>query len=467
MTYGGALSGLEDVVGEMERVRDLAVSAVKSGPTMQQFWECFTRPAPKLESFVVFDPQTQRSPAGPVTRVPPVLFRGETPSLQRLELRQCTWCWASTLFCSTVTSLILDGRKIWIRPRVEEILVALERMPMLEVAVLDQITPDIPWDFYPTSGKGRVVHLAHLKYLFIDGLALNCATLLYQIELPSHTRLCIYCQPFSRYKEFYAVACAIRTKYQGLSDASENLLRSFTFVPLTAEGLRLRAWTTIIPVEELRNRPATDASLEMRLAWNGASPSNSVESLRFACKALPLHTVRTFYVPGYFSLDSAEWVEIFESMQSLEELWVYGQTANHLPSALRKKVLCSCGTHLVQEDIDEADHSSDEEDEEAQPTYSFLFPALRVLKLEGVDFAGDERSKEEIQIYVYRCRNFILEQSVDLELMGAKVHWNGQELLDFDLSEIDSDASAEDYEDYYDDDEDVSEDDDDDDSSVD
>ncbi|KAI0951924.1 hypothetical protein AcV7_007879 [Taiwanofungus camphoratus] len=462
----GARSDFETLVllaQNIARVRELAVSAVGLHFPRQRVWSQFCLPAPQLESFLHTSPYHCEDAMNNLNHIPSDIFSRECPSLRRVELHQCTWCWKTSLFCQTVTHLVLDAHKVRMRTSLDEILFALERMPMLETLDLHQVAPYVPWDFRPEPGKWRTVHLAHLRSLHIDALALNCATLLNSITFPTDTALDLCCQPFRRLEEFYAVGVSISAKHRSPFSSSAALpFQSFTFSkPESPECLHLYAWTDELPIEQMHHTPPLEsAALCLTLQWDGASFNNSVRSLMYACRALPLMWVRALCVPDYVSLTSRAWLEIFGAVRRLEALWVCGRSANHLPNALRTELQCECTLNREQAQL------QGREQPHGHPR--LLFPVLQRLILEDVDFTGDacpeacffwqlqdfvmERRKRqcELQLCIYRCRNFILEQMYDLRLVGADVTWNGEELLDFDLKEIDSDDSEEDYEDFYD-----------------
>jgi len=351
------------------------------------------------------------------------------------------------------------------RTSVEEILGALELMPNLEWLDLDHITPEVPWFFVPNVEVGQFVHLSRLKFLRIDALALNCAIMLYHISFPMDTQLVLYCDAFRRLDEFMAVGNAIAMKYRreeamGIED---HRLKSFTFVPHD-QALELFTWKEAYSADELYDaarKRRCDAAVRVLLRWDGREPDFSVASLLFACRALPLEDVRAFYIPEYVSLTGQAWIELFSGMKSVSSVWVQGRSATHLPDALRRENCSQCRADMTGE--------MPVGDPLRQHTrVPSLFPLLHTLILEEVDFTGDtcpdacffwqlqdvvlERSKNagKLKLMIHRCRNFIVEQMQDLRMVGADVTWNGEEILDFDLRDVDSDDSEEDYEDFYD-----------------
>ncbi|KAH9843737.1 uncharacterized protein C8Q71DRAFT_11986 [Rhodofomes roseus] len=444
----------------MDRVRRLTISSGEMRGTVHKLWRHMTYPAPILESFVFHNPSQTR--AGPTSHVPTQLFRGECPSLQYVELRQCTWCWATTLFSHTVTHLTLDGHNVQMRTSLEEILSALELMPNLEWLDLDHITPEVPWFFIPNVGVGQFVHLARLKFLRIDALALNTAIMLYHISFPMETQLALCCDAFRRLDEFIAVGHAISSKYRREEGMEDRRLKSFTFKPHSSQALELIAWNQPYSADELHNDArSSDAAVRLLLRWEGREPDFSVASLLYACRALPLETVRTFYVPEYVSLTGQAWIELFSGMKNVSSVWVQGRSATHLPDALRRENCSQCRIDITGE-------MSVGDPMRQHTRVPSLFPLLHTLTLEEVDFTGDtcpdacffwqlqdvvlERTKQanRLKLIIHRCRNFILEQMQDLRMVGADVTWTGEEILDFDLRDVDSDDSEEDYEDYYD-----------------
>lgn len=458
-------SGFGLVGKSMHRVRRLTIDSGEMRGTVHMLWRLMTYPAPLLESFVFYNPPPTRSAA--ISHVPS-LFGNECPSLKRVELHRCTWCWATSLFTHTVTHLTLNGQDVPMRTTVDDILGALDRMPNLESLNLIQITPDIPWFFVPASAQGHLVRLPRLKSLTIDALALSCAILLYHICFPSDTRLILRCNAFRRLDEFLAIGHAIALKYrkEESSLAETHSLKSLTFVPCwdNEHAIEVIAWHQAFTSHELHEAAHTrrdEAQLRLHLRWDGSSPDYSVASLLYACRALPLDSVRTFYVPKYVSLTDQAWLEVFGGLKSVTAVWVHGVAATHLPDALRRE---SCG----QCHVDITGEFAVGDLLRRHTRVPSLFPLLHTLTLEEVDFTGDTcpdtaffwqlqdavlergRQAQRLQLNIYRCRNFIIEQLQDLRMVGADVTWNGEEILDFDLHDIDSDDSAEDYEDYYD-----------------
>ncbi|KAH9938729.1 uncharacterized protein B0H18DRAFT_968470 [Fomitopsis serialis] len=442
--FASKCEGFGLLARSMGRVRQLSISSGEMRGTVHKLWRHMTYPAPLLESFVFHNPSQSR--AGPTSHVPTQLFRGECPSLKYVELRQCTWCWATTLFTHTVTHLTLDGATSKCR---------LELMPNLEWLDLDHITPEVPWFFIPNVDVGQFVHLPCLKFLRIDALALNCAILLYHISFPMDTQLVLYCDAFRRLDEFMAVGHAIAVKHRrGEAMGIQDLrLKSFTFVPHD-QALELFTWREAYSADELYDaarKRRCDAAVRVLLRWDGREPDFSVASL----------LVRAFYIPEYVSLTGQAWIELFSGMKSVSSVWVQGRSATHLPDALRRENCSQCRADITGEML--------AGDPLRQHTrVPSLFPLLHTLILEEVDFTGDtcpdacffwqlqdvvlERSKHagKLKLIVHRCRNFIVEQMQDLRMVGADVTWNGEEILDFDLRDVDSDDSEEDYEDFYD-----------------
>ncbi|KZT74529.1 hypothetical protein DAEQUDRAFT_720705 [Daedalea quercina L-15889] len=461
--FASKCDGFALVAERMDRVRHLTISSGEMRGTVHKRWRHMTYPAPILESFIFHNPSQTRS--GPTSHVPTQLFRGECPSLKYVELRQCTWCWATTLFTYTVTHLTLDGHNVHPRTTVDEILSALELMPNLERLDLDHITPEVPWFFIPNVEVGHFIHLPRLKSLRIDALALNCAILLCHISFPMETQLILCCNTFRRLDEFIAVGHAVATKHrgEGVVDIEDHRLKSLTFVPLSENSLQLTAWKEAYCADELhdvaRKQPG-HAALQLFLQWGGRSPDFSVASLLYACRSLPLETVRTFYIPKYFSLADQAWIEVFGGLKGVNSVWVKGMAATHLPDALRRETCSQCHVDTTG-DVTLGDPLR------RHTRVPSLFPLLHTLTLEEVDFTSEacpdasffwqlqdavlERAKHSnrLKLTIHRCRNFIIEQLQDLRMVGAEVTWNGEEILDFDLRDIDSDDSEEDYEDYY------------------
>ncbi|OCH95894.1 hypothetical protein OBBRIDRAFT_443601 [Obba rivulosa] len=443
------------IIANIDRIKALELRAPGDRLLMLSVWKLCTRPAPQLETFSFVDFRRLFDVRGPTERVPSSLFAGETPRLRRVELRHCTWCWHSSLFCASVTHLTLDARRVRAHASLDDILDALKRMPRLEVVDLDQLAPVVPWTFQPANPNLVMnrVHLPHLRSLSISALALNCATLLHCISFPPQASLTLHCQPYRRFDDFTALGLALAAKYNGSGSTpaarEHTTLRSLTFIPHTAESVQLRAWTRRVPARELRNEPV-EAPLEVHLSWDGPSDeSHVIEGLARLCCTLPLAELRTLYVPEWAALTEAAWLDVFRWAARVEELWVCGAAAAQLPRALRR-LRCTCGGALA--------HGP-----------ALLFPLLRRLTLEYVDFAAgaedeaggfyvhmqnmllDRRSGPHgcLELHVSHCKNFIEAQMDDLQLLGARVQWTGDELLDFDIAEIDSDNSEEDYEDFY------------------
>ncbi|KAI0733434.1 hypothetical protein C8Q72DRAFT_813683 [Fomitopsis betulina] len=459
------------VARSMHRVRQLSINSGEMHGTVHRLWRHMTYPAPILESFIFHNPSQSRS--GPTSHVPTLLFGDQCPSLRHVELHRCTWCWATTLFTHTVTHLTLNGRTVHMRTTVDDILGALDRMPNLEWLDLDQITPEIPWFFVPTVAQGHIARLPRLKFLRIGALALSCSILLCHIYFPVHTQLVLCCNAFRRLDEFLALGHAIALKYRREDSAhiEDHCLKTFAFVPHSDHAIELIGWDQAYTSNELHEavhkRPG-HALLRLCLRWDGHSPDHSVASLLYACRALPLESVRTFYVPNYVSLTAQAWIEVFGGMKSVNSVWVRGVAATHLPDALRRESCEQCHVDITGE-LGVSDPLR------RHTRVPSLFPLLQMLTLEEVDFSGDtcpdtsffwqlqdavlERGKlaRRLQLNIHRCRNFIVEQLQDLRMVGAEVSWNGEEILDFDLRDIDSDNSEEDYEDYYDEDSEESE----------
>lgn len=451
---------LDLIVKNLARVRELSIFSVKNRQLLASAWMKLSIPAPMLESFVFMDPHQHNYLTIPTSNVPSNLFHGECPSLRSLELHQCIWSWQSKLFCSSVTNLVLDARRVRMRSSLGDILEALGRMPLLQYADLDQVAPDVPWSFPPLPFLDRTVHLAHLRTLRIDALAFNVALILNHLSFPANTALVLCCQPFRQFDEFASVGHALCSKFSNtIGTSSRPAIRSFSFFSHTAESLHVRLFTETIPLRALRNDPA-EANIELRLSWDGPSPNNSILNLLNTCRALPLRSVQTMYVPEYMPLTARAWVELFSHVEALEALWVACRSALHLPDALMRPFTRA---HIPPQHFHTArPHAEDS-------SYR-LFPALRRLELENVNFGTEaaynlcfffhlqemiiERQRQRrdppLIIAIHRCRNFIQEQIQDLELFGASVQWSGEEILDFDLDEIDSDDSEEDYEEFYD-----------------
>ncbi|CCM04016.1 uncharacterized protein FIBRA_06173 [Fibroporia radiculosa] len=468
--------GAHILIRHMSRARKLTVSAGRSRVPVLQLCNHLISAAPLLESFVFRDSiQLEAGNAAiPVAHIPPKVFDNQSPLLWYVELHQCTLSWTTTLFGINVTHLILDGRGVRMRTSPGEIISALERMPMLQLVNFNQIAPHIPWDFEPRTVDQGPIFLRHLRLLHIDALALNCAVLLYNLCFPSSTQLILCCHLFRRYDEFRILGSAVSATYHyhAIVVGAEHPLQSFTFAPISPDTLQLNAWTAGMTIEELRRMPeglASGASLQMNLRWDGISLDNSVRCLVYACRSLPLSNVRGLHVPNYVALTSRAWLQIFAGMRRLEAVWVGGRSANSLPRALRREVCCELSPYFGHGHEHELQkESGHNESGHRHGHVPALFPLLCELALEDVDFAAGAnhdasffaelqevviercRHRNELKICIHRCRNLIVEQMHDLQVVGADVFWNGEELLDFDIAEVDSNNSDEDYEDFYD-----------------
>ncbi|KAH9950055.1 hypothetical protein B0H21DRAFT_881447 [Amylocystis lapponica] len=460
------LTSLEYVLKHgIGRVCEIILSSVQDQVVMISVWRgILSTPAPALHTFIMREPAEGGIYA---CYVPPVLFAAKTPALRHLELRQCSWCWSSSLFSAGVTTLILDACHVRTRPTLSEVLNMLARMPQLEHAELIDICPNIPWPLPIT----RTVALPHLQFLRVEALAFNAATLLQSLHLPAHPALTFACTSLSQRANIAEILHTVGDTLT--SRPPTGALRSLTFTP-GKHGLLVCAWSEPYSPEQMQSPDALSRpALKLLLSWRNAQPKDVTRLVMWVCRALPLGDLKTLYVPESIDLKSGAWMQYFGSAKEVETLRVKGHMAGHLLTALQGKTSCECGMDEPQPPEQpwhsEAEqelwqwHMQEEGGEQDGPQ-ARLFPALQRLVFEDIDFAVDMcpdtsvfsqlqncilNRKGELHVMFVHCRNFVAEQMADLRLFGAQVQYTPAE-IDFDVGEFESESDdQEDYEDYY------------------
>ncbi|KZT12621.1 uncharacterized protein LAESUDRAFT_8622 [Laetiporus sulphureus 93-53] len=461
------MSGFRLLAMNSPRLRELTISFSNARTTLgtkYMVWDALAHPAPLLESFVIQTPFLDNV-NGVLNNVPahaPAgVFDGQFHSLWRVELHQCSWCWSTSLFCNTVTHLVLDGRCVSSQTPIHQIFSALDCMPMLEELELIHVTPPVPWDFDPRTINEPLVYLSRLSCLRIDELTLNCAAILFTISIPADTKLVLFCQPFMRCDEIRAIGAALTAKFDPQSTAEHRMLQSLSIETNATDTLQLNFWTDVLSLDELREASVGEALLQLNVEWEGMVVNTLLTTLMDACNTLPLSTVRAMYISDSFPLSVTAWLDMFGCpLRGLTELWVTGHSATHLPQALLKYACLRCH-------FDEVHGSTPEQEAMPHGKQPVLFPALDVLTLEEVDFSVDVQPGtnktlwhlfEEVlnlrqeaggcrRLSFIKCRNLVGDQIYDLS-GRAEVTWDG-EYLDFDLDEYYTSSSEEDYEEFY------------------
>ncbi|OSX60547.1 hypothetical protein POSPLADRAFT_1047967 [Postia placenta MAD-698-R-SB12] len=348
-------------------------------------------PAPALESIVWED--THRSESQDPNSIASNLFKGNTPSLKRIDLHHCGWQWNCMLFRNSVTRLVLDRSFTPCNPSLLQLASALVRMPMLEYLELEDIQATPHHSAFPNPIPELC--LSRLKFVRIIASTASCVSILSVLSvIHPEAQIELDCTLEDDYDttHVWRLGYEIRGLCRRSTTTDEGTqYRSLMMLEQPDPDelcLYLYAWTASLATEVLPvSRSQCSLQICLRPGYmpftykaaliedilSGEFPFENVESLHLAP---PLTEPR---------LGMYNWAAIMlNTCQRLKELWLVGELTGCVLGALA--------------DLCELNGTEDGE--------FVLCPlplqTLQLVTLEDVDFARSGQGEESARVQLFR-----------------------------------------------------------------
>ena len=287
------------------------------GP-LQRVLERLVSSAPALEFLSLTQKKKGNLSAQAV--IPVNLFNYTTPSLTSLELNDCDISWKSSLFKGLQT-LEIRRSTTEARPKLEDLLDALNEMPQLETFIL-QFSPT-PLDASLIPEPSRTVTLPSLTTFHISDSAKDCALALAHLVMPAVISLHVDAESYEVYGEDVGPLISYAAQFvcglQGTEPLRSILIRG------ERRQAKVHAWTMPdADLEECDPNMLSGASIPARLMFAAASsndwnPGVGDEIIGALFTLLPLDSVSNFTAQGRTRLSEGFWLTHAPRWPSLEQ----------------------------------------------------------------------------------------------------------------------------------------------------
>ena len=384
------------------------------------------------------------------------LFKGRAPRLRTFSLSQVVIPW-SLIPRGQLTQLTI--RLIEESPTpyalsygdLSQLIDFLVNSSELEILVLERC---LPFQLAEIS-YGQTVHLPRLSRLCLGGSSSRITNLMKMLKIPSSTRLHLHC--ISENTPIYndsLLLSVVAAQFQVLAPVKFKSL-SVT-ISSTTNLLRVSA-STILPScrsFELKDfEGSADDKSEFVLSFVGLPELGyCIDHLGQVCKMLPISDLELLFISASDTLDSLNWVGLFERCAKVTTMQAIGKGTIGLVRALTTSKLTS-----MTADMDGKKRKQDEGDSTpasstAVPAETPIFPKLSYLSLRKLDFSEYEHlsgilfdvverglqqrmagSKEPLGML--RIENCVINDRYAgaLQKLVQEFHWDGKEdFLDSD-----------------------------------
>ncbi|KAJ3541786.1 hypothetical protein NM688_g6041 [Phlebia brevispora] len=357
------LSVFNRVIAELPRIENLDLHGALGFPWPQ-------RPASSLKSLTLYGVASGQINNSLETVTAPFShsLKRNFPVLRHLSISYHRFDFTNWVLPSTLTRLRVHGHLSPTSSSFNDILLALQNLPQLQELMLINV---LPKDALKTAGKPLdPVSLPFLRSFVLHGHMSASLDLLHHVRLP--TKLIPDVKLYARRHE----DLVDHTPFSHLVPA-ELQLRTIAFAfhdSITLEGhnFMFRGWRDVFYPEDFAEQIDTlqnensDVNLSVIVEWDFAY-STSLAPLERLLADLPLSKAEMLYYGCEQWKEQRLWPRgAVERMKNLHTLWVVGP-----PEGDTDFHSAPCLTWLFDED----EHSVE-----------VLFPALRVMYLDSVDF---------------------------------------------------------------------------------
>lgn len=304
------------------------------------------------------------------------------PILSHIQISQLSVDWSSSLFeTSNLTYLSVTGTLPAHRATVPQLLAILEKTPMLRTLVVE------PGQVQTVKESVATVDLPRLQTIALCGSLDSCMDLLGNIYYSSSVYTKVSIQATSAVDAEGFQSRAIPFLLRHYNKRSSHPINSMTIESIEEETiLKLRIWHEKIPDLALKDLPPCGIEFITASSANHLERDSEIAKACFA--ALPLSNLRKLLL-GHIRMSCAEWILIFNSVENLEELKLFGYWQLNTIMALTPKRKVK--TYASPPSISEKDH------EERTSPYVVEYGATALPKMTRLyldDFDFDSRAME-------------------------------------------------------------------------
>ncbi|KAG5723409.1 hypothetical protein E4T56_gene13779 [Termitomyces sp. T112] len=308
-----------------------------SGPSFQ---------IPMIRSLSLSVPRSLRFGADEDFTLPDTVLTEETPYLRRLELHRVIINWDSQLL-KGLTHLTIHDVTTSARPTTDQLMNALERMPVLEVLDIQDALPQPPDG---PSSPDRIVDLPQLALLSITSTVPECVNLVSCITIPASARIHLSCSGTETTGGDFSGVMRVISNPRGAAYRQEKdgpperkVIRVLHIQHEVPISLVVQGWTDALATDEAVPR-VNAPDIQLHFSWHYPSQT-TVESITASvCKAIPiarLRSLRMAYVDGF---STKMWMSTFGLLHKLHSMHVAGQSAHALVAALHEEIQIETST---------------------------------------------------------------------------------------------------------------------------
>jgi hypothetical protein len=462
------LNEIEDAMTQIFRIRVLRLSYTSHYDGLRKLFATFSQPAPHLEQLALTN---GKSFSHFSHRYLPDDAFADAPRLRSIELAHLHFSWTHPIFKHNLTTLKVDNHHIPDTSTLSQLLEALGHMPDLQTLSLVQCIPS----HTTVNGNEPTLNFPALRYLEIDSSCDNCTQFLRCIKYPPHTLIKLACTSLTKVDDYTNVFARIgEGLHKPSAPSTSQVFRSAKIWRGSDDEMGIFFYNqpiTVIRPGFFAYGTQQNPDVDLRLVSSENSGLSFNHVLRELYRLIDLKHLEALEL---------EWPPSNHGIESIRE------TIGKLPNL---KLLCV--TTYGSQVIDAIGHSSDPDPTtergrgkargqkyQWRPPPVTVFPALKTLCLECVDFYGTRasgRAANLINTLIHRsninapieelqldeCAGVRIEQKrllgelvVDLVVDGDTIDVLGLDSED----EMDSDdeegdwGEMDEYDDYFDDD---------------
>ncbi|KAH9857359.1 hypothetical protein C2E23DRAFT_807655 [Lenzites betulinus] len=365
---------LEKVIQESERLVQLQISSQsRLVYWLSSKWELA---APFLEDITITTDLTQLGNDSDIPSLPlsPKFFSGKTPSLRRLKLCMVPFDWTHPFFCSTLRTLDIQAPyDLRSNPaEFSQLLLAFERMPLLESVNLHEGIPHLPEGLAQLPAEAaRSVVLPNLRSLEVVSNTQDAANFLRHLAFPSSAQF------FVCGLTPVGAESLIQVFSDRLSGGPPR--RTMRIEQPYPSQIEVDVWNGCVELGALdqADRPRPDAQLAMEVSLSGPQ-SHTLQTL----------AVNTAFLPELHRLD----------MDLITSGWDYKTLFRRLPAL---QVLSLSGP-IESNFFDAFATLASSEDTDADANAPLL-PSLHTIELHGARVGGLQARDGLLDLLIQRC----------------------------------------------------------------
>jgi hypothetical protein len=327
----GKASELDLVMRELPRIVSFQVIM----PTYMQLRD-WPVDAPRLKELVLHAREASETLTLSTTLLQTHFSKCIAPALEKLDLHALEGQWSNSILKSSLKHLALRGTKSPTLHTMEEIMLVLEKLPLLETLDLDSCLPQTGI----SENVSRIVDFPRLQSLRLLTHAITCFRFLERVNFGPYVKMAVhvYLQESTDAEQLFPMLLRLLSRHHEGESCSPTLRTLYVSSILASMNLRLQVWPTRHSVQQLYDKPANvlpEPFFELTVR------NNHLLAALHLLHAVPTGDIEcAMFDPAFCprNLEKSEWTNAFAAIPKLRELGFGAVARDHVHQVLNHRV---------------------------------------------------------------------------------------------------------------------------------